>query len=132
MAPHTRKMGFVRLAMVTALLASGACSAGDSASCQPGCADDKRECRALAQNEAKRENGPLEVMNEKLPHIVGAGDARGRSIEVRMRERQGFENRRMERTRACDDKYMKCVRVCSGTVAEPDAGSVVLKPKGEL
>ncbi len=120
-------------AMLLALLmASGACSANDSASCQPGCADDKRECRALAQHESKRENGPLEIMNEKLPHIVGAGDARGRSIEVRARERQGFENRRMERTRACDDKYMKCVSNCSGKEVEPDAGSVVLKPKGEL
>ncbi len=125
-------MKFVCLGMFAALLASGACRAADSATCQPGCADDKRECRALAQNEAKRENGPLEVMNEKLPHIVGAGDSRGRSIEVRMRERQAFENRRMERTRACDDKYMKCVSACAGTPAEPDAGSVVLKPKGEL
>lgn len=118
--------------MLLALLASGTSTAAESSTCQPECAQEKRECRTFAQNDAKRENGPLAMMNEKLPHIVGSGDARGRSIDVRARERQEFENRKMERTRACDDKFMKCVQVCTPQAAGPDAGSVVLKRKDEL
>ena len=126
-----RLVDLVRLSMLAALLAGGASSAAAS-TCQPGCADDKRECRDLAQHVAKAENSPLSVMNERLPHIVGSGDARGRTIDVRMQERRDFENRRMERTRACDDKYMQCVRACATATSESDLGSVVLKPKGEL
>lgn len=71
-------------------------------------------------------------MNEPLPKIVGSGDSRGRNIEMRASEYRGFEDRRMARIRACDDKYMKCVRACAGTPLEPDPGSVVLRRKDEL
>ena len=126
-----RLVKLVRLSILAGVLAGGASSAAAN-TCQPGCVEDKRECRDLAQHVAKAENSPLSVMNEQLPHIVGSGDARGRSIDVRMQERRDFENRRMERTRACDDKYMKCVRGCATSAPEADLGSVVLKPKGEL
>ncbi len=120
------------LSLLLGLLASGASIAGESSICQPGCAKDKRECSALAQHSAKLENSPLAKMNDKLPHIVGSSDARGRSIDMRAEERREFENRKMARIRACDDKYMKCVRACSQMATEPDTDSVVLKRKDAL
>jgi hypothetical protein len=114
------------------ILAGAACSAAEVGTCQSGCADDKRECSALAQHEAKGENSPLAIMKEKLPHIRHSGDARGRSIDVRANERREFENRRMERTHACDDKYMKCVRACTEPTDGVESRSVVLKRQGEL
>ena len=121
-----------RLSMPLVFLASGACTAADSSTCQPDCAQEKRECSSRAQQVSKRENGPLESMNEKLPHIRYSGDARGRSIDVRAGERQDFENRRLERNRSCDDKYMKCVNACQGPGGVADQDSVVLKRKDEL
>lgn len=121
----------VLFSLLLGFLASGTCSAAAS-TCQPGCADDKRECRDFAQREDKKENSPLAMMNEALPHIRYSGDARGRSIDVRAAERRDFESRRMERTRVCEDKYMKCVRVCTGPAVEVQSPSVVLKRQGEL
>jgi hypothetical protein len=124
------KNSIAGLSLLLGLLASGASIADERSTCQPGCAEDKRECSALAQHSAKLENSPLAKMNDKLPHIAGSSDARGRSIGMRAEERREFEDRKMARVRACDDKYMKCVRACSAT--EPEAGSVVLRRKGEL
>jgi hypothetical protein len=123
---------FVFCSISLGVLASGACSAAESSTCQPGCADDKRECSALAQHEAKGENSPLAIMNEKLPHIRHSGDARGRSIDVRAAEHREFENRRMARARACDDEFMKCIRACTEPADGIESRSVVLKRQGEL
>jgi hypothetical protein len=122
----------VNVFLLLAVLASGACSAQQGTTCQPDCAADKRECGAVARHDAKREDSPLSIMNEELPHIVHGGDSRGRSMDVRAREHRDFENRKMARIRACDDKYMKCVRTCSSPAAGSDPGSVVLKRRDEL
>ena len=121
---------FVRLSVVLGLLASGICSAGES-TCQPSCAADKRECAALAQHSTRLENSPLAKLNDKLPHIVGSSDGRGRSLAMRADERREFEDRRIQRMRACDDSYMKCVRSCTEPATETAPDSVVFKRKGE-
>ena len=125
-------MKAVHVAMLCAVLASGASSAREIATCQPDCALEKRACSALAQHEAKKENGPLATMNEELPHISGSAANRRRSFETRDNLHRDFENRTFQRNRTCDDKYMKCVRVCSGQADGAEEGSVVLRPKSEL
>lgn len=123
---------FMCLSMLLALLAGGPCGAAESSACQSECAQEKRACRDLAQHAAKLENSPLASMNEKIPHTRYTGDGRARDGEIRANELRDFQNRKLERTRACDDKYMQCVRTCATPAQEPDLGSVVLKPKGEL
>jgi hypothetical protein len=123
----------MRVSVLLAGISFAASCAAQGSTCQPGCAEDKRECRAFAQHEAKKENSPLATMNEALPHIRYSGDARGRSIDDRAAERRDFDKRRMERTSACEDKYQKCVRTCEAAASsDADAPSVVRKPKGEL
>ncbi len=123
---------FISASMLLVLAASGTCSAADSSACQPGCAEDKRECRDLAQHAAKMENSPLAPMNEKIPHTRYTGDGRARDGEIRANALRDFQERKHERSRACDEKYMQCVRTCTSPAAEPDQGSAVLKRKGEL
>lgn len=121
-----------RLSLLTGLLASGACSAAESSTCQPSCAADRVDCAAVAQHSAKLENSPLAKMNDKLPHIVGSSDGRGRSLAMRAEERRQFEQRKMQRIQTCGDRYMKCVRTCSETPTEAEPDSIMVKRKGEL
>ncbi len=124
-AKHT----LLRISALLAALANGACNAQGSSTCQPACADDKRECHALAQHAAKAEDRPLAAMNRQLPRASFHGSD-GLILEKKRNDINDFRARRMQQARACDHRYMQCVRACGEPPA--DGGSVVLKPKDEL
>lgn len=123
-----KKFGY--LALLLAMLTSAACSAQESTTCQPACGEDKRECHALAQHAAKMEDGPLASMNAAIPKLSFTG-ANGPLIENKGNQVRDFRDRRQGLSRACDEKYMACVHACTKAVSEPDADSVVLRPRAE-
>lgn len=70
-------------------------------------------------------------MNAKIPKLAFTGSD-GPLIENKGNQIRDFRERRQERSRTCDEKYMTCVRSCAKEVSEPDTGSVVLKPRADV
>ena len=108
-----------------ALLASGASKAAEAGLCKPVCAEEQRVCRNAAakvrddEAESLMPNGERDRMarNFKDGSVV-TNQPLGPAV-------RNAQDRRMARTRACDDRFMTCAKACSAPSAQSE---VLTKP----
>ncbi len=113
--------------LVAALLAN-VCRGEDVAFCKAGCDAEKRECRGMAVTQSRDDTAPILSMGEKNPYALSQQGPT--AVPDLLPERQNdYRNRLSERTRKCDDRYLRCTRNCSDPVETSSTSSVLINRK---
>lgn len=111
-----------RLAFLMGLIgmtATSASMAADPAFCKSLCSTEQRTCRADAQLQPKEERFMPADTPDRNPYARTAqGEVAGQGA-VALRA-NGDNNRRMDRTGACDATYARCTRACAAPSATQD------------
>ncbi len=113
----------VRLSLVLALFASGACNAQEI--CKAVCAEEKRECLYAANKWTDREAHSPNTEKHYMARDFGTGN-------VQMNQPVGSaaktaNDRQVTRKNLCDDKNMTCTKACSIPAADQES-SVLVRP----
>lgn len=106
-------------------LASPAAFAADPGFCHSVCDSERRACRADAAQLAAEDGDGLLAMQEKnqlarTASRTGAPPA----APALANERQAVQNRRIQRTAACESSYQRCERSCRAPEAKAPASPV--------
>lgn len=115
---------FVKLSVMLALLASGACKADESGLCKPLCDQEKRQCRTAATNLVDQDTESLMARRAGDAPVRYFGDTSVHTSNPAGPDVQNAQDRRMRRTRACDDRFAVCRKACS---AETPSSDVLIK-----
>ena len=115
---------FVKLSVMLALLASGACKADDSGLCKPLCDQEQRKCRAAATNLVDQETESLMAPRSGDAAVRYFGDVSAHASNPAGPDVRNAQDRRMRRTRACDERFAVCRKACS---AETPSSDVLIK-----
>lgn len=118
-----RQMLILLVAVVTSL-ARGE----ETAFCKSMCDSERRECRGMAETLSRTDTAPILSMG-KNPYERQA--ERWQKIPPEAWAQNDYRNRRFERIRNCEDRFMLCTSSCSDPPAAPSTGSVVIYPKNE-
>jgi hypothetical protein len=90
--------------------------------CQSVCDSERRSCKANVQQLATEDGEGLLVMQEKNQLARTAARTGTPSPEpVRAGEQAAVQNRRIQRTAACESTYERCERGCRAPEAEAPA-----------
>jgi hypothetical protein len=115
----------LKLSMMLALLVSGACKADEAGLCKPVCAEEKRVCRnaaAKVSDEGAESLMSIRESDRMARNFKDGTVVTNQPVGPAVRNAQ---ERRMARTRACDDQFMTCTKACS---APPARSDVLTKP----
>lgn len=115
----------VKLSVLLALLACGVCRADEAGLCKPLCEQEKRQCRSAAAKLV--DHDPQSLMkprgNDKPVRYFGPSSVKtGEPVGPEVRNGQ---ERRMTRSRACDDSFAVCTKACS---TKPATSDILVKP----
>ena len=99
--------------MLLALLVSGACKADEAGLCKPVCAEEQRMCRNTAAKVRDHEGESLMSFGEKDRMARNFKDGHVVTNQPVGPSVRNAQERRMTRTRACDDQFMTCTKACS-------------------
>lgn len=116
---------FVKLSVMLALLASGACKADESGLCKPVCDQEKRQCRTAAANLVDEDAESLMAPNGHNATARYFGKGSVKTSQPFGPDVRNAQDRRMQRTRVCDDRFAVCTKACSKGPATSD---VLIKP----
>ena len=106
------------IATLAGVLASQAVLAAEPGFCHSVCDSERRACKADVQQLAAEDGEGLLVMREKNELARTASRTGAPSTEpVRAVEQKAVQNRRIQRTAACENTYQRCERACKA----PDA-----------
>ena len=106
------------IATLAGVLASHAVLAAEPGFCHSVCDSERRACKADVQQLAAEDGEGLLVMREKNELARTASRTGAPSTEpVRAVEQKAVQNRRIQRTAACENTYQRCERACTA----PDA-----------
>ncbi len=108
-----------------ALLVSGVCQADEAALCKPVCAEEKRVCRNAAVKLDDHPAASLMKIRESDRMSRNFVDGSVKTNQPVGPEVRNAQDRRMTRTRACDEQYMTCSKACS---PKPALSDVLVKP----
>jgi hypothetical protein len=113
--------------LLVALLAN-VCRGEDIALCKADCDAEKRECRGMAGTLSRDDTSPILSMGEKNPYALSQREP-GVVSDLRPDRQDDYRNRRSERLRKCDDRYLRCTRDCSDPAATSSTSSVLINRK---
>lgn len=113
------------LSVMLALLVAGASKADDAGLCKPLCAEEKRVCRNAAAKLDDHAGESLMSIGEKDRMARNFVDGAVKTNQPLGPEVRNAQDRRMTRTRVCDDQFMTCSRACS---SKPITSDVLVKP----
>jgi hypothetical protein len=100
------------------VLFSQAGFAADPGFCHSVCDSERRACRADVQQLAAEDGEGLLAMQEKNQLARTAARTGAPSSEAaRVNERTAVQNRRIQRTAACESSYQRCERSCKAPVS---------------
>lgn len=113
------------LLALTGMLLSSAGLAAEPSFCASVCDSERRACRADVQQLAAEDGDGLLAMHERNPLARTATKTQGPSHASLANERSSVQERRIKRTAACEDTYLRCTRSCQA----PAVASPVLRPR---
>lgn len=106
------------------LLLSTASLAAEPSFCASVCDSERRACRADVQQLAAEDGEGLLNMAERNQIARTAAKTQTPSSATLAGERAGVQTRRMQRTAACEETYLRCSRACKvPEVASPGVGA---------
>jgi hypothetical protein len=113
----------MRLASLLVALAgalfSHAVPAADAGFCHSVCDSERRACKADVQQLAAEDGEGLIAMREKNQLARSAATTGAPSPEpVRAGEHAALQNRRIQRTAACESTWQRCERACTAPEAK--------------
>ena len=109
---------------LTGLLLSTASLAAEPSFCSSVCDSERRACRADVQQLAAEDGEGLLNMTERNQLARTAAKTQSPSSATLAGERSGVQARRIQRTAACEDTYLRCTRACRAPeVASPGLGA---------
>jgi hypothetical protein len=101
------------------MLLSHAALAADPGFCHSVCDSERRACKADVAQLAAEDGEGLLVMQEKNQLARTAARTGAPSTEaVRAGEHSAVQNRRIQRTAACESTYQRCERSCRASEAK--------------
>ncbi len=115
----------LRYSVMLALLVSGVCQADDAGLCKPMCAEEKRVCRNAAVILDDHPAGSLMKIRENDRMARSFVDGSVKTNQPVGPEVRNAQDRRMTRTRTCDDQFMTCTKACA---PKPAMSDVLVKP----
>ena len=106
------------------LLSTAACAA-DPGFCHSVCDSERRACKAdVAQLAAEDGEGVLAMREKNLLARTASRTGAPSSEPVRKGEYQAVQNRRIQRTAACESAFQRCERSCRAPEAKGPASPV--------
>jgi hypothetical protein len=105
-----------RLCLCLAVLGSlvaGACQAAEPSFCRSVCDSEQRACRVDVEQRAAERGEGLFNMNERNVLASTAAKTQAPSQANQAGERAALQSRRIARSAACDDTYLRCTRACN-------------------
>ncbi len=115
----------VKLSVTLALLVSGACQADEASLCKPMCSEEKRVCRSAAAQLKDEKAHSLMRIREEDRMARNFVDGAVKTNQPLGPEVRNAHERRMTRTRACDDQFTTCSKACA---VAPITSDVLTKP----
>jgi hypothetical protein len=107
------------IAILAGMLSANAALAADPGFCHTVCDSERRACRADVQQLAAEDGEGLLVMQEKNQLARTAAKTGAPSSEAaRVNERTAVQNRRIQRTAACESTWQRCERACTPPAAK--------------
>ena len=104
------------------LLLSTASPAAEPSFCMSVCDSERRACRVDVQQLAAEDGEGMFKLRERNQLARTAARTQTPSPAALAGERSGTQTRRIQRTGACEDTYLRCTRACEA----PEVASPVL------
>ena len=109
---------------LTGLLLSTASLAAEPSFCSSVCDSERRACRADVAQLAAEDGEGLLNMAERNQIARTASKTQSPSSATLAGERASLQTRRIKRTAACEETYLRCTRACKvPEVASPGLGA---------
>ena len=113
------------IAALAGWLLSAAAYAADPGFCHSVCDSERRACKADVAQLAAEDGDGLLVMQEKNQLARTASKTGAPSSAPALAgERQAVQNRRIQRTAACESTYQRCERSCRAPEAKAPASPI--------